>query len=179
MAIAIGGKGCVGLTCLILPDLRPLSFNGLSDSQLQKNRLQKAIGQALFLSKSRPIGAKWWGVSLQRIQQAAKRMADAKPQITLKTVLHSIQEAGTEFSIKFRKEDGSVSIKPRVKKNPTAPKSAAGSGGVAPKKDLASIRRNMNHAGALLLYDCVKGQPFECKIRRLVEFNGMVIFHNY
>ncbi|SFD47040.1 hypothetical protein SAMN05216167_105143 [Spirosoma endophyticum] len=106
-------------------------------------------------------------------------MADEKQKITLKTVLHEIQEAGTEFSLKFRKADGSISYKQRVKKNPTAPKSAAGGGKLPPKKDLSSIQRNMNHSGALLLFDCIHKQTFECKVRRLVEFNGMSIFHNY
>ncbi|MVM39471.1 hypothetical protein GO730_20905 [Spirosoma sp. HMF3257] len=106
-------------------------------------------------------------------------MANEKLQVTLKTVLHSIQEAGTEFSLKFRKADGSISIKPRVKKNPTAAKSSAAGYTAQPKKDLPSLQRNMNQAGALMLYDCAKGQTFECKIRRLVEFDGMTIFHNY
>ncbi|QHV97952.1 hypothetical protein [Spirosoma endbachense] len=106
-------------------------------------------------------------------------MADGKQVITLKTVLHEIQEAGTEFSLKFRKEDGSISFKARVKKNPSSVKNKA-AGFVAPvKKDLPTLQRNMNKSGALMLYDCQAGKTFEAKIRRLVEFNGMIIFHNY
>jgi len=112
-------------------------------------------------------------------------MANPKGQVTLKTVLHEIQEAGTVFSLKFRKEDGNISIKSRLKKNPTAAKPAP-AGGTLPQgegkpvvKDLKNIQRNMNRSGALLLYDCIKGHTFEVKIRRLVEFNGMEIFHNY
>lgn len=106
-------------------------------------------------------------------------MADAKQQVTLKTVVHSIQEAGTEFSIKFRKADGSISFKARVKKNPTAAKPVAAGNTATAKKDLPALQRNMNHAGALLLLDCNAQKPFEVKIRRLVEFDGMTIFHNY
>lgn len=106
-------------------------------------------------------------------------MASAKQQITLKTVLHSIQEAGTEFSIKFRKADGGISHKVRVKKNPTAARPLAAGQQQAAKKDLTSLKRNMNYAGALILYDCIAGRAFECKVRRLVEFNGITIFHNY
>jgi hypothetical protein len=106
-------------------------------------------------------------------------MPESKRQVTLKTVLHSIQEAGTVFSLKFRKADGSISFKAAVKKNPTATKNSA-AGYVAPKKkDLISIQRNMNKSGALLLYDCKTENTFEVKIRRLVEFDGMTIFHNY
>ncbi|WP_138993961.1 hypothetical protein [Larkinella sp. C7] len=102
-------------------------------------------------------------------------MANGKQTITLKTVLHSIQEAGTVFSLKFRKLDGSISFKPEVKKNPTAvrPESTGGT------KDLGTIRRNMKGAGALLLFDCRERKTFEAKIELLVEFNGMTIFHNY
>ncbi|MGA0558289.1 hypothetical protein ACO2Q8_16640 [Larkinella sp. VNQ87] len=96
--------------------------------------------------------------------------------ISLKTVLHEIQEAGTEFSLTFRKLDGSISHKGQVKKNPTRPKDPDAGGG---RKDLLGIRRNMNHAGALLLWDCQKRHPFEAKIELLVAYNGYRIFHNY
>lgn len=99
--------------------------------------------------------------------------------ITLKTVLHEIQEPGTEFSLKFRTLDGDISVKPKAKKNPTKVSSPAGSADAQAKKDLSTIRRNMTKAGALLLYDCVKRHPFEAKIELLVEYNGYRIFHNY
>ncbi len=97
--------------------------------------------------------------------------------ISLKTVLHEIQEAGTVFSLKFRKLDGSISFKSQVKKNPSKATVPADKSGQ--KKDLHSIRRNMNQAGALLLYDCEKRQTFEVKIELLVAYNGYKIFHNY
>ncbi len=99
-----------------------------------------------------------------------------KPTITLKTVLHEIQEAGTEFSLKFRKLDGDISFKARVKKNPTKVKTPAGTEN---KKDLSTVRRNMNKSGALLLLDVTTDQVFECKIELMQEYNGHPIFHNF
>ncbi|GAB3892394.1 hypothetical protein GCM10028803_05170 [Larkinella knui] len=103
----------------------------------------------------------------------------ANQTITLKTVLHEIQEAGTVFSLKFRKLDGSISFKGQVKKNPTKATVPTGSADGGQKKDLHSIRRNMNQAGALLLYDCKNRHTFEVKIELLVAYNGYTIFHNY
>lgn len=114
-----------------------------------------------------------------------------KPTITLKTVLHEIQEAGTEFSLKFRKLDGDISFKPRLIKNPTKVKTPAEAAAalwpghrsnVKPgklEKDLTNVRRNMKKAGALLLRDEVTKEVFECKIELLVEYNGHPIFHNF
>ncbi|MDR6195178.1 hypothetical protein [Siphonobacter sp. SORGH_AS_0500] len=96
--------------------------------------------------------------------------------ISLKTVLHEIQEPGTLFSIKFRKLDGGISEKHQVKKNPTKVKTPAGT---EDKKDLSTVRRNMTKAGALLLYDERTKERFECKIELLVAYNGYRIFHNY
>lgn len=100
----------------------------------------------------------------------------AKERITLKTVLHEIQEAGTTFSLKFRKLDGDISFKSQVKKNPTKLKNPKGS---EDKKDLNTIKRNMTKAGALLLYDCRTKTTFEAKIELLIEYNGHPIFHNF
>ncbi|MDQ1088996.1 hypothetical protein [Siphonobacter sp. SORGH_AS_1065] len=99
-----------------------------------------------------------------------------KERITLKTVLHEIQEAGTTFSLKFRKLDGEISFKEEVKKNPTKLKNPKGSEN---KKDLNTIQRNMKKAGALLLYDEKAKHTFEVKIELLIEYNGHPIFHNY
>ncbi|RAJ92217.1 hypothetical protein LX87_05185 [Larkinella arboricola] len=98
--------------------------------------------------------------------------------ITLKTVLHEIQEPGKTFSLKFRKLDGSTSYKAQVKKNPTKAKLPAGSEG-GNRKDLQGIRRNMNFAGALLLWDCEQKHTFEVKIELMEYYNGYRIFHNY
>ncbi|MBO9638779.1 MAG: hypothetical protein J7576_11450, partial [Siphonobacter aquaeclarae] len=98
--------------------------------------------------------------------------------ITLKTVLHEIQEPGHVFALKFRKLDGDISIKPRVKKNPTAAR-MAGEKGTGEKKDLNTIRRNMTKAGALLLFDEIQRRPFEVKIELITEYNGYRVFHNY
>ncbi|GAB3256076.1 hypothetical protein GCM10027347_17660 [Larkinella harenae] len=100
----------------------------------------------------------------------------AKQTITLKTVLHEINQPGHEFGLKFRTLSGDTSIKRRVKKNPGKASTPAGSG---EKKDLHSIKRNMTRAGALLLYDVEKRHPFEVKIELMVEYNGDRIFHNY
>lgn len=96
-------------------------------------------------------------------------------EITLKTVLHQIQQAGTVFSLAFRKLDGSYCYKEQVKKNPTKVKDPES----LEKKDLSSIQRNMTKAGVLILYDELEGHPFEVKVELMVGFNGYKIFHNY
>lgn len=95
-------------------------------------------------------------------------------EITLKTVLHEINEPGNVFSLAFWTLAGDLSVKEQVKKNPTK----ASEGG-RQLNDLKSIRREINNAGALILYDCKQRHPFEAKIEHLMEYNGYTIFHNF
>lgn len=106
-------------------------------------------------------------------------MANAQKQtITLRTVLHAVQDNNAVFSLKFRKLDGSVSIKPEVKKSPGKSQAAPDPDGKV-SKNLSAIKRTMKGAGVLLLFDIRNRYTFEAKVELLVEFNGMTIFHNY